>query len=390
MKFLILFSFFASLPYSYAETDPVLPAPYETPDVSKPPKVLGWKNGKTPTAAKGFKVSLLTKLDHPRRMYLLANGDVLVSQSMNSQITLLKMKGSDLVSHSVFLKDLALPFGMAVLKDKFYVAEPERVLRYPYKDGKILGPAETIAKIPHHPPKHHWSRDLLFNKEGTKLYVSVGSPSNVGENGDPLDPRSAAILEMNPDGGEEKIFAGGLRNPVSLAWEPTTRGLWAVVNERDRLGDGLVPDYITHVVQNGFYGWPYAYWGRNEDPRHKGKRPDLVAKSIKPDFSMGSHVASLGIFFTKGTKIPAPFNKGALVTEHGSWNSSKLVGYKVSYVPFENGKAVNGEKDFLTGFISSDEQGVVYGRPVTSLVLADGSVLVTDDGASCIWKVSPQ
>lgn len=398
MKFLILFALFASLSYTHAETDPVLPPPYKTPSASNPAKVIGWRNGKTPIAPPGFAVSLLTKMKDPRRMHLLPNGDILVTQAKKkysgdattpNRITLLKMNGSELVRKKTLIKGLNLPFGMALLNDKLYIAEPDRIIRFPYNDGKVTGPSEVIARLAYHQPKHHWTRDLVFNKSGSKLYVSVGSPSNVGEGGDPLDPKSAAILEMNPDGSELRIFAGGIRNPVSIAWEPTTNQLWTVVNERDGLGDDLVPDYITHVERDGFYGWPYAYWGPNEDPRRAGERPDLVAKTIKPDFSMGSHVAALGIAFTQGTKIPAPFNQGALVTEHGSWNSSKLVGYKIAYVPFEDGKAVNGEKDFLTGFIANEEKGTVYGRPVTSLILADGTVLVTDDATGRIWKVKP-
>ena len=193
---------------------------------------------------------------------------------------------------------------------------------------------------------------------------------------------------MNRDGTKQRIFAGGLRNPVGLAWEPSTKSLWAVVNERDELGDGLVPDYITHVIDGGFYGWPFAYWGPNQDPRQRGRRDDLVLRTRRPDYSVGAHTASLGIEFTQGTGMKAPFGEGAFIAQHGSWNSSSLKGYKVIYVPFKNGMAKDGERDFLTGFIADEAKDQVYGRPVASMVLPDGSLLVTDDAGNKIWKVS--
>lgn len=382
-----------------AEKNPVLPPPYETPSTENPSKVIGWPAGKTPIAPAGFKVTLYAELESPRKLFRLPSGNVLVSQAVKraddkgenspNQITMLKMSGGDLVSKDVFASNLRLPFGMATWKDQIFIAEPEQILAFPFDGAKITGAGRVIATLPFPEPQRHWTRDVAVSDDGKKLYVSVGSVSNDGEVPDPLDPRTAAILQMNLDGSEEKIFASGLRNPVSMAWEPMTGKLWTAVNERDELGDNLPPDYITHVEEDGFYGWPYAYWGPHEDPRHKGERPDLVAKTITPDFAVGAHTAALGIVFTTGTKMPAPFNEGALVSLHGSWNSKKLVGYKLLYVPFKNGEAIDGEKDFLTGFIADENANTVYGRPVSALVIEDGSVLVADDAGGKIRKVSP-
>ncbi|WP_413289186.1 PQQ-dependent sugar dehydrogenase [Bdellovibrio sp. HCB337] len=383
----------------YAEKNPTLPPPYETPSKENPSTVIGWPAGKTPIAPAGFNVSVFAELDTPRLLYVLPSGDVLVSQAKKrpddqgqdspNQITFFKMNGSELVSQKVLIKDLNLPFGMAVWKDELLIGEPEQVLSFPFDGNEVKGAGRVIATLPFPEPKRHWTRHLLLSEDGSKLYVSVGSVSNVGEAPDPLNPKTAAILQMNRDGSSEKIYAGGLRNAVSMAWEPTTGKLWTVVNERDELGDLVPPDYLTHVEEDGFYGWPYAYWGKNEDPRRKGERPDLVEKSITPDFSVGAHTASLGLTFTTGTKVSAPFDQGALISQHGSWNSSTLVGYKIIYVPFVNGAAVDGEKDFLTGFIADLATSTVYGRPVSTVVLADGTILVADDGGGKIWKVSP-
>lgn len=383
----------------FAEKNPVIPPPNNTPSVTNESKVIGWPKGKTPIAPAGFKVTEFAELDSPRSLYMLPSGNILVSQAMKkpddkgenspNQITMLAMNGSSLSSKTVFANNLRLPFGMAVWKDQIFIAEPEQVLSFPFDGNKIIGAGRVIATLPFPEPQRHWTRHLVVSPDGKKLYVSVGSVSNVGEAPDPLDPQNAAILQMNLDGSEEKIFAGGLRNPVSMAWEPLTEKLWTVVNERDEMGDNLPPDYITHVIEDGFYGWPYAYWGQHEDPRRKGERPDLVAKTITPDFAVGAHTASLGITFTTNTKMPAPFSEGALIAQHGSWNSSKLVGYKVLFVPFKNGDAVDGEQDFLTGFIADQANSTVYGRPVSTVILPDGSVLVADDGGGKIWKVSP-
>lgn len=377
-----------------AEKNPPLPPPYDTPSVARPATVLGWRPGETPQAPPGFKVSEFASLRSPRSLFQLPCGDVLVSQSSSgpsspNQITVFRMKGSKILSQAVFAKDLNQPFGMAVWKNQFFVAEPKQVLAFPFDGTKITGTGRVITNLPFPPPQHHWTRHLLMAEDGSKLYVSVGSASNVGESPDPLDPRTAAILQMNRDGGDEKIFASGLRNPVAMAWEPTTQSLWAVVNERDELGDHLPPDYITHITEGGFYGWPYAYWGKHEDPRHKGQRPELVEKSLTPDFAVGAHTAALGITFTTDTPVAAPFHEGALVALHGSWNRSSLAGYQVLFVPFKNGQAVDGERVFLDGFIADATRGTVHGRPVSTLVLRDGTILVSDDSGGKIWRVAP-
>ncbi len=376
---------------------PALPAPFASVSTAKPSKVIGWPKGKTPTAPHG-KVSLFANLGSPRRMLVLPSGNILVSQAKKTpkdsgekspnRISWLGVKNGKVYSYRTFAKGLDLPFGMAIWKDKFFVAEPTKIWAFPYSNEKITGPGQVIAVLPFPEPQRHWTRDLLIKPDGSKLYVSVGSVSNAGESPDPLDPKTAAILEMNLDGSEQKIYAGGLRNAVTMAWHPITADLWATVNERDELGDDLVPDYITHVVDSGFYGWPFAYWGQNPDPRLNGARPDLIQKSLVPDCSAGAHTASLGIEFTYGTKIPRAYAHGAIVSQHGSWNRSKFAGYKVVYMPFDSDEMPTGERvDLLTGFIADESKNTVYGRPVTSAVLADGTVLVTDDGAGKIWKV---
>lgn len=383
---------------SYAEKSPVLPPPNSTASVQKQSKVIPWPAGKMPVAPQGFEVSVFAELEYPRNILVLEDGSVLVSQAKKSpsdsgelspnQITKYTL-GTDgkIAKTEVFLKDVELPFGMAVWKDQFFVATPTEVIRYPFVQGVIAGQGTVIAQLPFPKPQRHWTRDLKISPDGSKMYISVGSASNHGEDGDPLDPMTAAILVMNLDGSGLKVFAGGVRNAVTMAFEPTTGNLWATVNERDELGDGLVPDYLIAVKEGGFYGWPYAYYGPNVDPRLQGQRPDLVAATIVPNFSVGPHTASTGITFTTGTKFAAPYNAGALISQHGSWNSSSLVGYKVMYVPFVNGDAVDPEQDFLTGFVADAQLGTVYGRPVMAAVLADGTLLVTDDGGQKIWQV---
>lgn len=383
---------------AFAESNPQLPAPYSTPSVRHESTPIGWPAGKAPIAPAGYKVSVFANIKCPRSLFLLPDGKVLVSQAKKSPsdsgelspnlVTVLRPNGDRLAVASTAITGLKLPFGMALWKDQFFVAEANRVLKFKFADGRVQGVGQVIAYLPFPKPQRHWTRHLLVNADGTKLYVSIGSVSNVGEAPDPLDARNAAILEMNLDGTGQKLFATGLRNPVSMAWEPVTGELWAVVNERDELGDNLVPDYITHVQRGGFYGWPYAYWGSNPDPRLAGQRPDLIRRTIVPDYAVGAHTAALGITFTNGL-LPAPFGQGALVAQHGSWNRSQWAGYKVIYVPFEGGKAVGPDQDFLTGFIADEAKGTVYGRPVATLLLKDGSVLVSDDGGHKIWRVSP-
>jgi glucose/arabinose dehydrogenase len=374
-----------------------LPPPYATPGVNNRSNVIGWPAGKMPVAPVGFTVTKYAGgLANPRWIYQLPNGDVLVSEAETR-----RNNGNDIIifhgtksdgtyeMQKVFLKDLNKPFGMLQLNNWFYVANTDGVYRYPYTPGQmeITGKGEKILTLPAGGYNNHWTRNLLVSEDGSKIYVSVGSGSNNGEHGMDNEVRRAGILEINPDGSGDKIFASGLRNPVGMAWQPVTHELWTAVNERDNLGDDLVPDYITSVKEGGFYGWPYAYFGQHEDPRLKGKRPDLVAKAIVPDVSMDAHTASLGLAFYTKDKFPERYRGGAFVGQHGSWNRSILSGYKVVFVPFMNGKPGKPE-DFLTGFIADENNSTVYGRPVCVYVLTNGTLLITDDGSDTIWQVS--
>ena len=394
-----------------------LPAPFETPSVVKHPKVIGWPEGKTPVAPPGFAVSLYADgFDSPRWLHVLPNGDVLVAEARTlpkkdakpevkkgmkesktvtggsaNRITLLRGMDKDgkPETRNTFVAGLNQPFGMAVVGDSFYVANTDGVVRFPYKAGqtKLDGEGTQVLALPVSGYNNHWTRNLLPSADGLKLYVTVGSASNVGENGMKAEVLRANVLEINPDGTGLRVFAAGLRNPVGLAWEPTTKALWTAVNERDELGDELVPDYITSVKDGAFYGWPYAYAGRNEDPRRKGERPDLVAKAVAPDFPVGAHTASLGLTFSTGTAFPEKYRGGAFVGQRGSWNRSAFAGYRVAYVPFKDGKPAGPAEDFLTGFIATGDE--VYGRPVCVCVAADGALLVTDDASNKIWRVAP-
>jgi glucose/arabinose dehydrogenase len=277
---------------------------------------------------------------------------------------------------------------MALHGNRFYVGNTDGVVVFPYRNGntKITRQAEKILDLP---SGGHYTRNVIIDPDGKKLYISVGSATNVDEQRiDEKDPRRAAILQANLDGTAMRVFASGMRNPVGLDWEPKSKILWTVVNERDMLGDELVPDYLTSVRDGAFYGWPYSYFGRNEEPRKKGQRPDLVAKAIKPDFALGAHVAALGLAFYNGKSFPARYHGGAFIGMHGSWNRSNLVGYKVAFVPFSNGKPSGAMEDFLTGFLSNPKSNEVYGRPVGVAVASDGSLLVADDGGGKVWRVS--
>ncbi|MHA4738362.1 PQQ-dependent sugar dehydrogenase [Dyadobacter sp. MSC1_007] len=373
----------------------VLPAPFATKSVENRPNETGWPTGKMPVAPEGFTVTKFAdKLDNPRWTYIAPNGDVLVAEANKKKsadrITLLRDVNKDGTPEmrEIFLEKLNKPFGMLILKDHFYVANTNGLYRYPYKTGetKITGKGEKILDLPAGGYNNHWTRNLLANADGSKIYISVGSASNVADHGMDEEKRRANILEINPDGTGERVFASGLRNPVGMDWAPTTNELWTAVNERDKLGDDLVPDYITSVKEGGFYGWPYAYFGKNEDPRRKGERPDLVAKTIVPDVPVGSHTSSLGLAFYNKTQFPAKYHQGVFVGQRGSWNRSELSGYKVLFVPFKNGKPAGKPEDFLTGFIANDKQ--VYGRPVDVTVMDDGSLLVNDDSGNTIWRVS--
>ena len=381
-----------------------LPAPFNTPSVRNTSKVIGWPQGKIPNPAPGFEVTLFAdKLDNPRQAYVLPNGDILVVEATRewpgradrpeksaNRITLFRDTNRDGKPdlRETFLTGLKMPHGMALLGDWFYVGNTDSVVRFPYKSGQTKIEAQP-QKILDLPAGGHYTRNLIADPSGKKLYVAVGSTSNIDEDGaDAKDPRRAAILEMNPDGSGMRVFAGGLRNPVGMDWEPSTKTLWTVVNERDLLGDDLVPDYLTSVKEGAFYGWPYSYFGQIEDPRKKGQRPDLVAKAIKPDYALGSHTAALGLAFYNGKTFPQRYRGGAFIGMHGSWNRSKMVGYKVAFIPFANGKPAGPLEDILTGFIADESKFEAYGRPVGVTVAPDGSLLVADDSGDKVWRVS--
>jgi glucose/arabinose dehydrogenase len=373
----------------------VLPPPYATRGVAKPPRIVSWPAGKLPVAPAGFEVSLFAdELDNPRTISILPNGDVLVMESLRrddeSRVVLFRDTNNDGKPdrrHGL-LRGLNRAFGMSLVGSRLYVGNTDGVVVFPYSTGdtRIRRQPEKILDLP---TGGHYTRNIIADPKGEKLYVSVGSATNVDEQRvDEKDPRRAAILQINRDGSGMSVFANGLRNPVGMDWEPTSKALWAVVNERDMLGDELVPDYLTSVRQGGFYGWPYSYFGRNIDPRKKDERPDLVAKAITPDYALGSHVAPLGLVFYQGATFPKHYHGGAFIGMHGSWNRSTLVGYKVAFVPFQNGKPSGAIEDFLSGFIANPKGSDVYGRPVGVAVWTDGSLLVTDDGAGKVWRVS--
>jgi glucose/arabinose dehydrogenase len=395
-----------------------LPAP--NPDASKNrfSKVIGWPEGKTPVAPAGFTVTKFAgNIKSPRNIYVLPNGDVLAVLSNSERST--KEQIANVISgkakseqggesanaiilyrdsnkdgkpdlQSLFLSGLNQPYGVLVIGNTLYVANTDGVVTYPYKTGatKITGKGKKIVDLPAGGYNNHWTRNLIANEDNSKIYISVGSGSNVGENGMENEVKRANILEINPDGSGEIIFAAGLRNPVGMAWAPGTKKLWTAVNERDKLGDDLVPDYVTSVKKGGFYGWPYAYFGQHEDPRMAGKRPDLVKATLVPDIAVGSHTASLGLTFYNGKKFPAKYQGGMFIGQHGSWNRSELSGYKVAFVPFKNGEQVGPMEDFLTGFIADLEKAEVYGRPVGVAEMKDGSLLVADDVSNTIWRVA--
>jgi glucose/arabinose dehydrogenase len=373
----------------------VLPPPNATRAVANPPTIVPWPDGKTPIAPAGFEVNLFTAgLDNPRMIYALPNSDVLVAESLRqdggSRIILLRdaARTGKPSFRQTFLRHLNKAFGMALIGNRFYVGNTDGIVVFPYRSGEtqIKRHPEKILELP---TGGHYTRGIMPDPQGKKLYVSVGSATNVDEQRvDEKDPRRAAILQINTDGTGMRVFANGMRNPVGMDWDRTTNTLWTVVNERDMLGDELVPDYLTSVREGAFYGWPYSYYGQNEDPRKKGQRPDLVAKAIKPDYALGSHVAPLGLTFYNGKSFPAHYQGGAFVGMHGSWNRSDLVGYKVAFVPFQNGKPSGPMQDFLTGFIANPKTSEVYGRPVGVTVWTDGSLLVADDAAGRIWRVS--
>ncbi|RYY58565.1 MAG: sorbosone dehydrogenase family protein [Chitinophagaceae bacterium] len=396
-----------------------LPAPFATKSVTKASKIVGWKDGLQPTAPAGFTVSRFAdSLDHPRWIYQSPNGDVFVAEAGTvlsgvkklgakiskkakaqkagesaDRITMFRDSNKDGIfdSRYVFAEDLNQPLGMLVLKDKFYIANTDGLRMYDYRDGmtSLADTGKQIVNLPAGGYNNHWTRNIIANADGTKIYVSVGSGSNVAEHGMENEIRRANILEINPDGTGERIYASGLRNPVGMDWAPGSNILWTAVNERDELGDDLVPDYMTSVKEGGFYGWPYAYFGNHPDPRMKDDpHPEMVSKAIVPDVPLGPHTASLGLAFYDKQVFPAKYRSGAFIGQHGSWNRSDISGYKVVFVPFAEGKPAGKPEDFLTGFIIDQEKAEVAGRPVGVTVTQLGDLLVADDVSNVIWRVS--
>lgn len=399
---------------------PQLPEPNKTliPTVNIAPAI-GWAEGATPTAAQGLKVSAFAEgLDHPRWLYVLPNGDVLVAETnappkpedskgirgwvmekvmgragaavpSANRITLLRDSDHDGVAdtRTVFIDNLNSPFGMTLVGNDLYVADADKLLRFAYQaaEQSITAQPVKVVDLPGGPLNHHWTKNVIASRDGKKLYVSMGSNSNVGENGLDKEEGRAAIWEVDPATGSHRIFASGLRNPNGMDWEPVTGKLWTAVNERDEIGSDLVPDYITSVQDGGFYGWPYSYYGQHVDARVNPQNPELVAKAIAPDYAVGPHTASLGLSFAEGSKLPG-FTQGAFIGQHGSWNRKPHSGYKVIFVPFADGKPKGLPVDVLTGFLNADEKAM--GRPVGVVIDKQGDLLVADDVGNKIWRVS--
>jgi len=399
--------------------NPTLPEPNQTliPTV-KVAQAKGWPDGVTPKAAQGTSVSAFaTGLQHPRWVYVLPNGDVLVAETAAPQrpeegkgikgramsffmkkagsaapsanrITLLRDADGDGVAEvkQIFLENLNSPFGMVLVGNDFYVANTDAVVRFPYQNGQtsITAKGEKLVDLPAGARNHHWTKSLTANRDGTKLYATVGSNSNVAENGMEAEEGRAAIWEIDRKSGGHRIFATGLRNPNGMGWEPKSGILWTVVNERDELGSDLVPDYLTSVQSGGFYGWPYSYYGPNVDERVKPPRPDLVKQAIKPDYALGNHVAPLGLVFSQGANLP--YGDGAYVGQHGSWNRNPPSGYNVVFIPFRDGKPSGPPVEVLSGFRSPE--GEAWGRPVGVAIDKRGALLVVDDVGNAIWRVT--
>ncbi|MER8526434.1 sorbosone dehydrogenase family protein [Mesorhizobium sp. M0145] len=383
--------------------------------------VVGWKNDEKPTVAQGLQIQAYAHgLQHPRSLYVLPNGDVLVVESKapggepikrpkdlvmgwieswvtsggdsgpSNRITLLRDTDGDGKPEltSVFLDHLSSPFGVALVGSDLYVANTDSIVRYPYNTGdtKITVPGTPLTALPGGPIDHHWTKSLVASPDGSLLYVGIGSNSNVAENGIEAEKNRAAIWQVDRATGRSRIFASGLRNPNGLSWEPQTGALWAVINERDELGPNLVPDYLTSVKDGGFYGWPYSYYGQHLDPRVMPQRPDLVAKAIVPDYALSSHVAPLGLAFYTATSLPEAYRGGAFVGEHGSWNRTRFNGYKVVFVPFSGGRPSGVATDVVTDFLDKDNKA--RGRPVGLAVDKTGALLIADDVGNTVWRVT--
>lgn len=396
------------------------PSPQRVPTV-KIAEAIGWPAGVAPTPAPGFRVQAFASgLDHPRWLYRLPNGDILVAETnappkpekksggirgwiqglvmkragarapSADRITLLRDADGDGVAETrtAFLENLTSPFGMALVGDALYVANADAVVAFPYEAGqtRITAPARRIAALPAG-RNHHWTKSLVASADGTRLYVGVGSNSNIGENGLDEEVGRAAVHEIDIATGASRIFASGLRNPVGMAWQPDSGKLWVAVNERDELGDDLVPDYMTSVTPGGFYGWPWSYFGQIVDARVEPPNPERVARALRPDYALGAHTASLGLTFGEGGLFPARYRGGAFVGQHGSWNRSPRNGYRVLFVPFTGGVPSGPPEDILTGFLNDQEQAM--GRPVGVQFDGAGALLVADDVGNVIWRVSP-
>ncbi|WP_035463631.1 PQQ-dependent sugar dehydrogenase [Algoriphagus vanfongensis] len=374
----------------------ILPSPYSSEVTTNRSNVIGWPEDKKPLVPEGFTVTAFAKdLDNPRATYIGPNNDIFVVESNSNKsadrITVFQDKNQDgeYEVREIFKEGLNKPYGMLIINNTFYIANTDGLYKYPYKAGqvKLEGEGEKIVELPAGGYNNHWTRNLIANEDNSKIYISVGSASNNAEHGMEEEFRRAGILEINPDGSGEIIYASGLRNPVGMSWNPVTGELWTAVNERDALGNDLVPDYITSVQKDGFYGWPYSYFGKITDPRMEGKGMDKVEKAIIPDVPVGSHTASLGLTFYMGETFPQKYRNGAFVGQHGSWNRKELSGYKVLFVPFNNGKPAGKPEDFMTGFIADEQKADVYGRPVDVTVMPDGSLLVNDDSGNILWQV---
>jgi len=407
---------------------PELPPPVKTliPTIHIAPAV-GWSDAAGPTAPQGFVVTALARgLDHPRMVYALPNGDVLVVESNRppkpeggeakglsarvrakamdivqeragagvpsaNRITLLRDTNGDGVAEvrKVFIDKLVSPFGVVLVGNELFIANADALVKVPYTEGETSISAAPV-KVTDLPAgiNHHWTKHVVANRDGTKLYVTVGSNSNVGENGLQAEEGRASVWEVDAKTGQKRLFASGLRNPVAVDWEPGTQALWAVVNERDELGSDLVPDYLTSVKDGAFYGWPWSYYGNHVDTRVEPPRPDMVAKAVVPDYALGSHRAPLGIAFSNPRGMPPEFASGAFIGEHGSWNRKPMAGYKVVFVPFANGRPSGQPVDFLTGFLSADEKAL--GRPVGVALDKSGALLVADDVGNAVWRVAPK
>lgn len=396
-------------------TNPTIPeAKAQNIPTLKMPTARGWDEGHAPTAAPGLRVDLMAEdLIHPRWIHVLPNNDVLVAEAIQgwgkirsafdyaiystmkraaalghsaNRITLFRDTNGDgdFDQRELFLENQNKPFGMAMVNNQFYVGNTDGVVAFPYMDGitSIHGEGERLVEFK---PGGHWTRSLLLNKEGTKLYAGVGSNTNIADNGFEEEEGRAAIYEIDLLSKQSRIFASGLRNPVGMAWEPNTNALWTVVNERDGLGDEVPPDYLTSVQDGGFYGWPYSYWHRTVDDRVP-QDPDMVAKSIVPDYALGGHTASLGLCWMPGGTLPGFDEDGMVIGQHGSWNRSNLSGYKVVFIPFSNGMPSGPPRDILTDFLSADEKHS-YGRPVGVAIGPNNSLLVADDVGNVIWRV---